>query len=64
MVVNSYPGTHPDASARAADEAHEYTAGGVPAHVEYKPLNDTFDVVTDAPGQQHARNVIDGFLGR
>lgn len=53
MVVNSYRGTDPHASAHAADEAHEYTAGGVPAHVEYRPLNDTFDVVTDQPGQQH-----------
>jgi hypothetical protein len=49
MVVNSYRATRPDASTAAADEAHEYTAGGVPAHVEYKALHDTFDVVTDEP---------------
>lgn len=64
MVVNSYPGSHPDAPANATSEAREYTKGGVPAHVEYKSLPDTFDVVTDPPGQQHARNVIDGYLGR
>lgn len=53
MVVNSYPGSNPDAPANATSEAHEYTRGGVPAHVEYKPLSDAFDVVTDPPGQQH-----------
>jgi hypothetical protein len=64
MVVNSYRATNPDASTAAANEAREYTAGGVPAHTEYNALNDMFDVVTDRPGQQHARTTVDGILGR
>ncbi|MCX4750952.1 hypothetical protein OG455_41460 [Kitasatospora sp. NBC_01287] len=64
MVVNSYPGNNPDAPANATSEAREYTQGGVPAHVEYRSLGDAFDVVTDPPGQQHARNVLGNILGR
>lgn len=54
-----------DAPLRTLDAAHKAEAAGY-EHVQtgYDPAHATYTVTADPPGQQHARNVIDGYLGR
>jgi hypothetical protein len=65
MVIARIPAETRDAELRTLHAAQQADAAGY-EHVRtgYDPAHATYTVNADQPGHQHARQVLDGILGR